>query len=248
MIRFCDNEICCITYDEMDRTEILNYFFQNHMDDIVCVVDFNGKYEGKIIYYSLINTNNIFEAIQKDYAVFDQNFWENARNYFSKYKNGVNEHVLLPVVDKQGMLLCFAYEEMDANREMRMLRELIGNSNALQFSDIYPEYKGVRIYEFNELAYFFAKYLESQNIEVQVFGELWEDFFQGQKILDLSFKIMDIYAEGVKAKHSDWINNLLESVSAEFECIDIIYETNIKNGVFQDGGYTGIMYFSKRCS
>lgn len=33
---------------------------------------------------------------------------------------------------------------------------------------------------------------------------------------------MTIYAEGVKPKNADWVDNLLESVSVEFECIDNI--------------------------
>ena len=115
-----------------------------------------------------------------------------------------------------------------------MLRELSENADALQFSDVYPQYTTVKIYDFNELAYFFAKYLESQNINVQVAGELWDGFFEGTEHQELADKCMTIYAEGTGRKKADWVDNLLESVCVEFEYVDRIYEANIKNQVFKD--------------
>ncbi len=240
MIRFCDSEVCCIEYDELNRNTILNYFFQGHMDDIVCVVDANGMYKGKIVYYTLIGANDVFDSIEKDSVVLDQNVWQNARYYFSHYERKINESVLLPVLDNQGKLLCFAYEDNDANREIRFLRELSEASEALQFVDIYPEYECVKIYELNELAYFFVQYLRNQNIEVHVYGELWRWLDDEIVCLEDEKKCMTIYAEGINIRSSNWIDNLLRSVSVEFECIDHIYETNIKNGVFQDAAGGGI--------
>lgn len=234
MIRFCDNEVCCVAYGELNRNEILNYFFQDHMDDIVCVLDEQGGYNGKITYYSLINTENIFEAIQKECVVLNHEIWENARQYFSHYKHGLNEHVLLPVVDKDHRLISFAYEEYDANREIRMLRELSENKDALQFADIYPQYKCVKIHDFNELAYFFADYLKQQNIRVQVFGDLWKELFETADSEDMDCRCLTVYAEGLFPNRKEWFDNLLDSVSAEFECIDHIYEMNIKRHIVQD--------------
>ncbi len=141
MIRFCDNEVSCVQYNELNRKMILNYFFQNHMNEIVCVIDQQGKYKGKISYYSLINTNDVFESIQEDYVILDSKIWQAARRYFANYQNALNEHVLLPVVNKSGELLCFAYEDYDANREIRMLSELIENPMSMQFTDIYSQYE-----------------------------------------------------------------------------------------------------------
>lgn len=104
------------------------------------------------------------------------------------------------VLDEEYRLICFAYEDVDANREIRMLRELSEHSEALQFSDLYPEYQCVRIYEFNELAYFFAKYLESQNISVQVQGEMWRNFFAGKECEVPEYACLTVYAEGVAGK------------------------------------------------
>ena len=234
MIRFCDNELCCVLESELDRSAILNYFFQNHMDDIVCVLNEEEQYVGKITYYSLINTNDVYEAVQKDSVTLNSEIWKNARYYFSHYRSGLNEHVLLPVVNKDRRLISFAYEDFDANREIRMLRELSENADALQFRDIYPEYQGVKIYEFNELAYFFAEYLKKQNIAVQVYGGLWNGFVDSAEIRLLEYNYLSIYAEGIQPKKADWLDNLLESVSVEFECIDHIYEMNIKNHIILD--------------
>lgn len=234
MIRFCDNEVCCVPYSELDKNLILNYFFQGHMDDNVCVIDTEGKFRGKITYYSLINSEDVYDAVVEDFVVLDSEIWQKAIFYFSNIRYSINEHVLLPVVNKNRQLLCFAYEDLDADREIRMLRELSESPDALQFSDVYPEYKCVKINEFNELAYLFAKYLERQNIPVKVSGEWWKYLFKGSDCQELDYKSMIIYAEGVRPKKNNWIENLLETVSVEFECIDIIYEANIKNGIFKD--------------
>lgn len=45
MIRFCDKEVCCVAYETLNRQEVLSYFFQGHMDDIVCVY-VDGQYMG----------------------------------------------------------------------------------------------------------------------------------------------------------------------------------------------------------
>lgn len=234
MIRFCDNEVCCILYDELERSKILKYFFQGHMDEIVCVIDAEGRFKGKISYYSLIHTDNVFEAVLEDYVMLNRDIWKKARMYFRNCQRKLNEYVLLPVVDENGRLLCFAYEDIDANREIRMLKELSEHPYALQFNNLYPQYQGVKIYGFNELSYFFAKYLKEHNILVQVFGDMWNNMFEGTGCSDLGTNCMKIFAEGVHSKSTDWIDNLLESVSGEFECIDIIYEENIKNGIFKD--------------
>lgn len=45
VLKFCDKEVSCIL--DMDRNEILDCFFQGHMDDIVCVFDVDGNYKGR---------------------------------------------------------------------------------------------------------------------------------------------------------------------------------------------------------
>lgn len=89
----------------------------------------------------------------------NDDIWENAKQFFLKYKYVEKEQFFLPALNDVGKLLCFAYDDEGANREVRMLHELSNASDALQFLDVYPEIKCVRIYGFNELAFLFSSYL-----------------------------------------------------------------------------------------
>ncbi len=229
MIRFCDKEVYCVFQDSLDRDLILKYFLNGHMDDIICIMDEAGGFKGKITYYSLINSQNIYKSIMKEYVILDENIWNNAKDFFKNYKTAYGEHVLLPVLDKFMHLLCFAYDT-SFNCELRMLKELTElGDKSLQFSDIYPEYKNVIIYGFNELAYYFKNYLEKQNISVQVQGEFWNDFVDEIQTNKSNCGSLSIYAEGLNGAITDkYMNN---DIYGEFECIYNIYEANIKKGL-----------------
>ncbi len=205
------------------------------MDEIVCVINSDGTYKGRITYYSLINSKNPAEAVLEDYVILDVDIWENAKRFFAYYENSVHEHVLLPVLNPAGHLISFAFEDGEANREIRMLKELEEQPQALQFRDIYPQYNFVKIHGFHELAYFFAEYLRKQNIGVLTEGEFWKEFFAGDEEEELDYRSLTIYAEGVcGSMKENWVENLLRSVSPEFECIDCIYEANIKEGIIKN--------------
>jgi len=85
MIRFCDKEVYCVFQDSLDRDLILKYFFNGHMDDIICIMDEAGSFKGKITYYSLINSQNIYKSIMKEYVILDENIWNNAKEFFKNY-------------------------------------------------------------------------------------------------------------------------------------------------------------------
>ncbi len=234
MIRFCDREVCCVEYESINRRELLDYFFHGNMDETVCVMDTNGRYRGRIVYYTLIRCEDVYQAVLEDSVTLDKEIWKNARNFFKNYESSYGEHVLLPVVDKEGRLVCFAYEDPDANRELRMLRELTETPDALQFSDIYPQYQCVKLYEFNELAFYFAEYLKSHDIAVRVVGEMWREFFTGTECQIPDYECLTVYAEGIEGRKRNHAENLKKSVSVEFECIDCIYETNLKKGYIRN--------------
>ncbi|MBD5489831.1 MAG: hypothetical protein HDR13_13755 [Lachnospiraceae bacterium] len=223
-------------YSSLTRADILSYFLPDHKEDMLCVYDdFNTRgYVGIITYDSFKHSLSVDGAIKQEYVILNADIWRNAREYFRYRKEALTVDRLLPVLDEEYRLICFAYEDVDANREIRMLKELSEQPEALQFADIYPEYQWVKIYEFNELAYFFAKYLESQNIPVQVQGVMWQNFFAGEECRVADYACLVIYAEGITAKKENLLENALRSVSAEFECIDRIYEANIKKGVFHN--------------
>lgn len=230
MIRFCDKEVICLELDEISRNGLIDYFLNGHLDEPICILDNFGRYLGYITYHSLIRNKDTNKAIETECLILNRDIWKTARLFFAFYRGRFEEYPLLPVVDTNQKLLCFAYEDHDADRELRMIWELQEDPDALQFKDLYPECQCVKIYGFNELAYFFAKYLEIQGIPTQVEGSMWKDFFSSDQEEFIDHSYMNIYAEGVLAKPVDWMQNLLRSVSVEFECIDQIYEKNIKTG------------------
>lgn len=236
MIRFCDDEVGCVEYHSLNRGKLISYFLSGHIDEMVSVYDdFNeGQFIGIITYNSILYALSIDSAILKEYVILDRNIWNNAREIFKRRSRDIRKATLLPVLDQDYHLICFAYQDEDANRELRMLRELKEAQGVLQFSDLLPEYKCVKIYGFNELAYYFAEYLREQNIQVQLDGIMWQDFLPNEECLVPEYECLNIYAEGTWKKSRNWKENLLRSVSVEFECIDKIYEANIKNNYIKN--------------
>lgn len=185
MVRFCDREIKNVEYDSLNKEEMLSYFLSGHIDEIILVYDSfdTMRYMGNITYRSFSLASDINSAIQKEYLILNHDIWEKARDYFAGVNKKNVKNYIVPVVNEEFQVICFAYEDDDANREIRMLRELSEHREALQFADVYPEYKCVRIYGFNELSYFFAKYLKSQKIPVQVQGSgMWQVFLGGRNV------------------------------------------------------------------
>ncbi len=235
MIRFCDREVDCVKIGELSRGELFSYFLSGNRDDILCVIDENERYKGVITYTSLLKCDDVEGSIQTNKVVLNKDIWANGRKFFNNYEKFSDEVVLLPVV-KEENLLCFAYQDEDANREIRQLKELEECSNAINFRDLFPEYDSVTISECNELAYFFAEYLENLGIMVNVKGRYWEDVGKcgGGQYESLDYRNLNIYAEGTWEKCVDLKEYLLRSVSVEFECIDQIYEENIKKHIIQN--------------
>lgn len=229
MIRFCDSEVGCARYELLDRSKLLSYFLAGHLDEIVCIYDADGAFMGIVTYHLLLNSISVEAAINKEYVILNDDIWRNARDIFKKKSRNIRDLVPLPVLDKDYQLICFAYQDEDANREIRMLRELCETEDALQFVDVFPWYKCVKIYGFNELAYFFADYLKNQNIPVTLEGTMWQGVFPDEKCEVPKYECLNIYAEGTWEKPRNWKENLLRSASVEFECVDRIYEENIKN-------------------
>lgn len=234
MIRFCEKEVKSVSYKNINREIILSFFIDDHLDETICVVDINGNFKGTITYNSLIKSEDVYDAIIEDYVILNDDIWENAKQYFLQYKYIENAQFLLPVLNDMGVLLCFAYDDEGANREVRMLRELSNSLDALQFSDVYPEIKCVRIYGFNELAFLFSSYLSKSGVYVEIYDSICANFLCEEPKRVPDYECMAVYAEGIEGRQNNWREKLLKSVFVEFECIDIIYEKNIKQGIIKD--------------
>ena len=171
----------------------------------------------------LLNSRQLQKAYKTSPIMLDGSVWEKGRAFFKYNKE---EFCVLPISDSRGEILCFAYQDDEANRELRMIQELRENKDCLKFSDVFPDNKCVTIIGCNELAYCCAEYLSEQGIEIKVIGDYWD--LLGYSVKNELVKTDDlyIYAEGVRPKKK-WYHNFLTSVSVEFECIDRIYEENL---------------------
>ncbi len=166
----------------------------------------------------------------KKNLIMDQSIWDTGRCYFEDYFNEIGE--MTPVFNNEHQFICYAWQDKEANRQLRMLDELCKCLDALNFKDIYPEVESVTLQGCNELAYYFMKYLEGIGIPVIVTGKFWDELGVKPKSETTVKKNLTIYAEGLDALEKD--AEVRSSVSVEFECIDRIYEANIVRGKIKD--------------
>lgn len=177
-------------------------------------------------------------SIWAEPILLGENLWEEGKKFFNSIPCHDNADLLfIPAEDEEHQVSCYAYQDNEANRELRMLKELRANKDALQFPDVFPEYEEVVIYGCNELAVSFARYLEELGIIVHVIGNYWDVFGfmdnNGLNMLEERDNRLLIYAEGVPFSGSN-IYRKKRSISPEFECIDKIYEANVLEGRIQD--------------
>jgi len=236
-------------------TKMILHFLNDHKEERVCVMDEEGCFVGTIIYQDFLDqvvkdTGRNIEglssyaefarilvgSINKDYVIFNENIWEEGRKYFRRFKIEAKLAPMLPVLNEGHQLLCFAWQDDEANKEIRMLDELVECSNALGFGDVFPECAGVTVYGCNELAYKLIMYLKREGIPVEVtekmWGECsgWKEFYGCRNIPD--YGRYTVYGEGLDTYGKTDMQR--DSVSAEFECIDQIYEANICKGIIKD--------------
>ena len=92
----------------------------------------------------LENYSNV--AINDNSLIMDGGIWQNCRNLIWTLDQKQNHLIsLVPVRNVSSELIAYGYQDNEANRELRMLKELTETEHALQFTDIFPEYKEVII-------------------------------------------------------------------------------------------------------
>lgn len=193
---------------------------------------------------------------QRDYALaaareplrFCASIWEEGRERCRYFPRGSEDRAVTPVLNERGETVCFSYQDNEANRELRMLRELRQRKDALQFPDVFPEYCEVLLCGCNELAAAFAEYLRELGVTVSVVGDYWE-YFGWESSWEAVFTErkgrLVVYAEGLAPSAGGAEESARRSVSPEFECVDKIYEANVREGRIRDtdGGADG--FFEK---
>lgn len=182
-----------------------------------------------------VKADGIQVIIAEERIELNQNVWQNARDYF---KCGVCDNAdvvrILPIVNAKQEIVCYGYQDNEANRELRMLKELERTKEAVQFEEFYPDVHRVIVYGFNELAYYFVKYLEKRRITVSVMGCYWNDLGYTEVRNDTQdMNTLIVYAEDM-FQHVEIEQMFIRSASPSFECIDNIYEFNVKQGIIRD--------------
>lgn len=229
MLRFYQRENYEILYTSLNEQLLADFFCDDNYDKIVCVKSQDEKYLGNITWKAWTLNQNIEKAINRDKIIFDLNIWKNGEKYFRRKMDNVSDISMLAVVDENERFLFWGYQDDDANEELRMLRELWG-VNLLNFGDIFPVYDSVEIYGINELAYRFVEYLNYCGIPTRVHGDIWKRLGIVEQVCCGYKNSYVIYAEGVWQIAENLYNEVLRSVSVCFECIDKIYEANIRAG------------------
>lgn len=185
-----------------------------------------------------VNLGDMETAIAEERVRMDKDIWQNCRQYFRKqFGDDAAVMGLMPITDGNGEILCYGWQDGEANRELRMIKELAQDSKALQFSDIFPQIREVIVYGCNELAYFFVKYLENLQIKVLVAGKYWELIGYQDVVTDETSggDTMVIHAEQ-PYQNTGLYQRAVRGVSSEFECVDRIYEANVLDGRISDVG------------
>lgn len=181
--------------------------------------------------------NEINFTIASEQILAGENIWREGKAYFRQnLSDDAADIHLLPVVNEKQEVICHAYQDNEANRELRMLKELMENSEALQFQDIFPEIWDVLVCGCNELAYHFVQYLEKQQIPVTVAGKYWELWgYEGSGNFDVDNEhTLVVHAEDIIPETSDLYQTVIRSASPAFECINEIYEANVLEGKIKD--------------
>lgn len=173
-------------------------------------------------------------ALAREPLCFNSDIWKKGREEFRYMSYDDCEAYLIPVTDSSKEVFCFAYQDSEADRELRMLEELRENESALQFTDIFPDYKEVLIYGCNELAACLAAYLNYAGINVSVTGDYWDLLGYQSSQKTPGKNEMVIYAEGIMFYGMNLSERRIRSVSPEFECVDKIYETNVLESKIQN--------------
>lgn len=164
---------------------------------------------------------------------FTESIWQKGIEFFkNNLKEQARELKVFPVLDENQEVVCYGWQDEEANRELRMIRELEENKDALQFGDIFPDVQEVLVCGCNELAYFFIKYLEQQGVSVSVTGRYWEylGYQDSGYALSGAGKRLVVYAEREFEQTGDIYDQVIGSASDEFECVDQIYEANVVRG------------------
>ncbi len=197
MIRFCDKNVYNIKEGEMTRTQMLGFFLESEerQCSVLAVYSTDSSYLGIITYYSLLEQNESEFGYTTETITISEHFWEQAKEYF-----GIFPNLLLPVMNVNGDIIGFAFDDASGYYQIEEGIKLLGNEYArAYFAEKYFKVQMIVITDLNELAWNCYLLFRKMGYEICVIGEKWEwfNFKSGDKYLDYpEYAKFYIYAEG----------------------------------------------------
>ena len=92
----------------------------------------------------LIESNDMDITIISEDMSVERNLWDDVRKIFRQHVSYDEANVIMiPIMNMNSEVVCYAYQDSEANRELRMLKELEKNMDILQFKDVFPEIREV---------------------------------------------------------------------------------------------------------
>lgn len=80
-------------------------------------------------------------ALTREPLCFDSHIWEGRTERFKYHRHDDVNSFVIPVIDEHGEIICLAYQDNEANRELRMLKELRKNETARNLRMCFPNIK-----------------------------------------------------------------------------------------------------------
>ena len=110
MIRLIDCDVFSADKTDITRGKLFTFFLNGHIKDLMVVYS-DGLYEGVISYKKLLNTSSesVDDIIEKRKYICEQDDYNLFANLKEMFKNA--EDSLITLMDKDGQILYFAYDD-----------------------------------------------------------------------------------------------------------------------------------------
>lgn len=189
-LRFCTLDFEQMQTDQYNET-IARIIFQERGKRMIVLLGSEEQYYGFIDRVEWEKGNL---CIRNDSETIGKDFFLKAHDTF--FHIGAPE--FLPVLDPSGRLLCFCYQDYEIEKMQENILELVTFNKILDFDRCVGHGRFVRIYGFNEIAYYFHFFLVKQGVKHGVYGDMWAYF--AKELLDApcqtGTEIYDFLAEG----------------------------------------------------
>lgn len=159
--------------DAIDREDVLQFFLNKHMYDILALYDELGNYKGIISFKGLIQNNDLISAIVCEKLCINCNFWEEARNVFGE---SCDDDKIVPVFSNDMRMIYLAKNSPKLAVRWQKLCELQAHIDQITWKGFKQYVHAIHIKGINDLLFDLREWMVSLGTEVSVEGEAWEFF------------------------------------------------------------------------